>query len=59
MKYRYNSAEENCFKTISDFKECIIRGGEPVFSWKGLQYGVCFYGEKLHRTYKWSAREDL
>ena len=46
MKYTYNSAKENCFKTISDFKECIIRGGEPVFSWKGLQYGVCFYREK-------------
>lgn len=46
MKYTFNSAEENCFKTISNFKECIIRGGEPVFSWKGLQYGVCFYGDK-------------
>ena len=46
MKYTFNSAEENCFKTISDFKECIIRGGEPVFFWKGLQYGVCFYGNK-------------
>lgn len=46
MKYTFNSDEENHFKTISNFKECIIRGGEPVFVWKGLQYGVCFYGDK-------------
>lgn len=46
MKYTFNSDEENRFKTISNFKECIIRGGEPVFAWKGLQYGVCFYGDK-------------
>ena len=30
------------FKTISAFKECIIRGGEPVFEWNGITYGVCF-----------------
>lgn len=46
MKYAVPFDEENCFKTISDFKECIVRGGEPVFAWKGLQYGVCFYGDK-------------
>lgn len=46
MKYTFNSDEENHFKTISNFKECIIRGGEPAFVWKGLQYGVCFYGDK-------------
>lgn len=39
---KVNSVEENRFKTISEFKECIIRGGEPVFCWKGVQYGVCF-----------------
>ena len=31
----YNSEEDNRFKTISEFKECIIRGGEPVFVWNG------------------------
>ena len=31
MKYSFNSDEENRFETISNFKECIIRGGEPVF----------------------------
>lgn len=43
MKNYYNSAEDNRFKTISDFKNCIIRGGEPVFIWKNVSYGVCFY----------------
>lgn len=37
----YNSEEDNRFKTISEFKECIIRGGEPVFIWNGITYGVC------------------
>ncbi|MEG1577445.1 MAG: hypothetical protein RR336_01625, partial [Oscillospiraceae bacterium] len=31
------------FKTISDFEECIIRGGEPIFVWNGVRYGVCFH----------------
>ena len=35
---------EDSFKTISAFKECIIRGGEPVFEWNGVRYGVCFAG---------------
>lgn len=33
---------ENYFKTLHEFKECIIRGGEPVFEWNGVRYGVCF-----------------
>ena len=37
---RENSFEENRFKTISDFKECITRGGEVTFVWNGAQYGV-------------------
>ena len=41
-KFMYNSEEDNRFKTISEFKECIIRGGEPVFLWNGDVYGVCF-----------------
>lgn len=36
------SADHLKFKTISAFKECIIRGGEPVFEWNGVRYGVCF-----------------
>ena len=42
MKYMHNSEEDNRFNTISEFKECIIRGGEPVFVWNGVAYGVCF-----------------
>ena len=41
---RKNIMEDN-FKTISVFKECIIRGGEPVFEWNGVRYGVCFAGD--------------
>ena len=33
------------FKSIREFKACIICGGEPVFAWKGVCYGVCFHGE--------------
>ena len=33
---------ENNFKTLHEFKECIIRGGEPVFEWNGVRCGVCF-----------------
>lgn len=35
-----NTPEENRFKTISDFKDCLIRGGEIEFEWKGVEYGV-------------------
>lgn len=37
------SAENDSFHTLSEFKECIIRGGESVFSWNGICYGVCFH----------------
>ena len=37
--------EEACrFETVSEFQECIIRGGEPVFEWNGVRCGVCFAG---------------
>ena len=36
--------DESRFETISEFQECIIRGGEPVFEWNGVRYGVCFAG---------------
>ena len=35
-----NSLEENRFKTISDFKWCINRGGEINFIWKEIDYGI-------------------
>lgn len=45
MKNEYNSIEDNCFKTISEFKDCIICGGEPAFMWNGVRYGVCFFND--------------
>ena len=42
VKYDFAGMETDHFKTISEFKECIIRGGEPVFAWNGTVYGVCF-----------------
>lgn len=36
-----NSFEEDRFKTISDFKWCMRRGGEVQFEWKGVMY-CCF-----------------
>ena len=29
---------------ISDFKECLDRGGEVGFMWNGIRYGVARYG---------------
>lgn len=37
---KMNSLEDNRFKTISDFKDCIIRGGEVEFNWKGKSYSI-------------------
>ena len=36
-----NSFEDNRFKTISDFKQCMRRGGEAEFEWNGVMY-CCF-----------------
>ena len=36
-----NSLEDNRFKTISDFKQCMRRGGEVQFEWNGVPY-CCF-----------------
>lgn len=36
-----NSFEENRFKSIGDFKDCMGRGGEVQFEWKGVDY-CCF-----------------
>ena len=40
----FDSEKERRFETVSEFHECIIRGGEPVFEWNGVRYGVCFAG---------------
>ena len=42
-----NTPEQNRFKTIRDFKDCIRWGGEVEFSWNGIIYDVthCSSGE--------------
>ena len=48
--------KKNCFKSISDFKWCIERGGEVEFMWKGISYGAIRYGTDnmitLYEAYK-------
>jgi len=44
-----NSFEDDRFKTISEFKDCMIRGGEVEFFWKGIHY--CVFG-KLRKNYE-------
>ena len=36
-----NSFEDNRFKTIADFAQCMWRGGEVEFEWNGVMY-CCF-----------------
>lgn len=43
MNYGVNSEEDNRFKTISEFKECLICGGEVEFQWKGNAYSIGGY----------------
>lgn len=43
MNFMLNSDEENRFKTISEFKECLIRGGEVEFRWNGKDYSIGGY----------------
>lgn len=35
-----NSLEENRFKTISDFKDCMRWHGEVEFEWDGKNYSI-------------------
>ena len=37
---KYSTAEENRFRTIGEFEDCLIRGGEIVFVWKNIEYGL-------------------
>ncbi len=47
MNCFWNSYEDDRFKTISEFKECLIRGGEVEFDWKGKSYSITHYNEKI------------
>lgn len=44
MVMQKNTPEQNRFKSISDFKWCINRGGEVEIMWDGIRYGVIRYG---------------
>lgn len=35
-----NTPEQNRFISISDFKQCVHRGGEIDFLWAGKEYGI-------------------
>lgn len=36
-----NRFEDDRFQTLSEFKDCMRRGGEVEFEWNGVMYG-CF-----------------
>ena len=42
-----NTSEDNRFKTISDFKDCIVRGGETGFAWRGKTYDIGRINNKI------------
>lgn len=46
--YDNRTPEDMRFKTISDFKECMICGGEVVFVWNNTRYGIVRSNGKFH-----------
>ena len=53
-----NTLEDNRFKTIADFKDCINRGGEIEMEWKGVHFGIIRYGTDDKITaYLWDQPE--
>lgn len=43
MSKTYYFDEDDRFKTISEFKDCMIRGGEVEFEWNGCFYSIGGY----------------
>ena len=41
-----NTSEQNHFETISDFKWCLRLGGEVIFTWNCLSYGIFGDGKR-------------
>jgi len=35
-----NDSESDRFHTVDEFKDCIRRGGEVVFLWEQVEYGI-------------------
>ena len=53
-----NTPEQNRFITISDFKDCMIWGGEVEIEWHGVHYGIIRYGKDDKITiYIWNQPE--
>lgn len=48
--------DEDRFKTISEFKECMVRGGEVEFLWKGIHYSITHYNGNISISH--SCRQD-
>ena len=40
----FNSPEENRFKTIAEFKNCLQWGAKLELEWKGVHFGIIRYG---------------
>ena len=62
---KINSLEENRFKTISDFEDCMIRGGEVEFIWDTVTYIITHPEGKINiieaykpETEKWCDTAD-
>lgn len=53
-----NSLEDNRFKSINDFKQCMECGGEVEIEWHGIHYGIIRYGTDDKITiYIWNRPE--
>jgi len=52
-----NTPEQNRFVSISDYKWCLLRGGEVHFVWKGVEYGMTPYGKDRYMIYLYNQSE--
>ena len=52
-----NTFEDNRFKTMSDFKQCMRRGGEVQFEWNGVAALAVFLPRQVQRL-KWCDTAD-
>ncbi len=50
MFFQYNE-EEMRFKTISEFKSSLLRGGEIVIEWNKQLYGFFYNGTAFYITF--------
>lgn len=48
MNNKVNKLEENSFKSINEFKNCIIRGAEICFIWKNIKYGITPFADHVN-----------